>query len=145
MTAIDDKYRQLDKANVKLGAPRGPESDAGSGGRMRAYQNGNIYWHPNTGAHEVHGAVLSVYDRMGGPGANPKTGRRELGYPTTDEHRTSDNKYPISVFEWGSISWVSGRGAGVVHGKLYERWQSHGGSEGALGHPICEQTTIPGG
>ncbi len=47
-------------------------------GRVRDFDNGSIYWSPETGAHEVHGAIRDKWQSMGWE-------RSKLRYPTTDE------------------------------------------------------------
>ena len=118
MSQIDEKHQQLKSAGLDLGVPLGPESAETAGGRVRRYEHGNIYWHENTGAHEVHGGILGCYLEDGGPGPSPRTGRRELGYPTTDEQPGAT---PSSQFEWGAISWVENVGGCLSRGPIWGR------------------------
>ena len=85
MTAIDDKRSQLPFLGNPVDEGAGnAEMDLGDGrGRARDYQNGSIYWTPQTGAHEVHGAIRVKWAQLGGH-------RGFLGYPTTDETGTPD-------------------------------------------------------
>ena len=145
MSHIDDKHRALARQGMDMGKARGPEKNAGYGGRVRRYERGNIYWHPATGAHEVHGAILKAYLAQGGPGQNPKTGKRQLGFPTNDEYRTRDGKFPRSSFEWGSITWTSGTQGGVVHGTLHGYWMLAQEEFGPMGHPVSEHVAGAGG
>lgn len=77
---IEARHEQLRGTGLDLGAAVGAETDAAAGGRVQAYEHGRIYWHRETGAHEVHGAILDLYLREGGPGGHPATGRWHLGY-----------------------------------------------------------------
>ena len=138
MSQIDDKYADLQHHGINLGAPKGPERDAGSGGRVREYASGNVYYHPNTGAHEVHGGILSLYLAAGGPGANPATGNRDLGYPITDEN---PGETPFSMFEWGAIYWARGTGGVVLYGSIYLTYQATGG----MGMPLSSVGPVAGG
>jgi len=52
-------------------------------GGIAIYQNGTIYYTPQTGAHAVQGAIG---DRWLSLGAD----HGELGYPTSDEFSTPD-------------------------------------------------------
>jgi hypothetical protein len=78
LTAIDDKRRQL----PFLGNP--VDEDAvqrwtwETGAAARDYENGSIYFTPQTGAHEVHGDIRLEWARLRGH-------RGFLGYPITDE------------------------------------------------------------
>ncbi|MBK9047347.1 MAG: hypothetical protein IPL74_11720 [Bacteroidetes bacterium] len=35
-----------------------------------------MYWHANTGAHEVHGGILEAFLRYGGVGKHPVYGKK---------------------------------------------------------------------
>lgn len=85
MSAIDDKYVALGGAGNFLGAPVSQETSTPDGvGHFRHYQGGSIYWTPQTGAHEVHGAIREKW-------ASLDWERSVLGYPTTDEGTTEVN------------------------------------------------------
>ncbi len=141
MSAISDKYNQLKARGLDLGPPLANEEPAPSGGRVRRYRNGNIYWCSATGAHEVHGGILSLYLAHGGPGANPHTGGRDLGYPASDEEPLSGNAMPHSRFEWGAIYWIPGTGGCVLYGSLYSQYQR----ESTVGMPITGNVAVAGG
>ena len=66
----------------------------------------SIYWTPTTGAHEVRGAIRTLWAQRGWQ-------RGPLGYPTSDEFSTGRGDERRSRFERGSISWTSARGARV--------------------------------
>lgn len=144
--AIYAKWQELKSKGLDLGAKVGAEADAGYGGRVQIYERGRIYWHTNTGAHEVHGGILTKYLAGGGPGVNPQTGRRHFGFPVTDEERTADGLFPISRFEFGEIDFVSGSGGGVsIFGDFYTEWKRLGKEIGRLQHPITEPVSVAGG
>jgi len=145
MSAIDNHYQLLSSKGVDLRQPLAPEEDAGYGGRVRRYERGNIYWHGSTGAHEISGGILNLYLRAGGPGPNPATGKRELGFPTSDGKRGADRQHPLVEFEWGAILWVAGTGGVYIHGKHHAHWKARGGELGELGYPITNHLTIAGG
>ncbi len=48
-------------------------------GRFNQFKNGYIYWSPTTGAHEVHGAILNTWARLGYENSH-------LGFPISDEY-----------------------------------------------------------
>jgi len=137
MSAIDDKYNQLKHSGVDLGPPLGPEQDEAAGGRVRKYQNGNIYWDSATGAHEVHGGILSAYLANGGPGEH--AGARLFGYPKTDE--IFDGAVPHNLFEWGAIYWTPGTRGCSIWGPIYTVWQQ----QPNLGLPLTGNTPLAGG
>ena len=79
----------------------------GSDGRgyYRHFQGGSIFWLPQWGAHEVHGAIRDKYQSLGWEASF-------LGYPTTDE--TSAGSLRYNDFEGGVIDWTADAGANVV-------------------------------
>jgi LGFP repeat len=139
LSAIDDKYNELQAHGVDLGAPFGVEEPAEAGGRVRRYQHGNIYWCSATGAHFVRGGILNLYLANGGPGTNPNTGARDLGYPRSDEEFLPGTSIPHNRFEWGAIYWTPGTYGGcVVLG-------AHANPSLGLGLPITSTIPLAGG
>ncbi len=61
MSSTSDIKAKFKKVKGTVGKKVGAEQNAGSGGRVQRYQKGRIYWHRNTGAHEVHGGILKKY------------------------------------------------------------------------------------
>jgi uncharacterized protein with LGFP repeats len=107
MTAIDDKRNALPFLGnpVDEGGGSG-EMDLGDGrGRARDYQNGSIYWTPQTGAHEVLGAIRDLWAKMGFE-------RSQLRYPVTDETGVAGGR--VSRFEGGQIEWTQAGGPRTV-------------------------------
>jgi hypothetical protein len=98
-TPISDKYAQLGGAGGFLGQPTTAETPTPDGvGRYRHYEGGSIYWHPRTGAHEVHGLIGQRWAEL-----NWEQGY--LGYPITDEINTVDGGGRVSRFEGGELIW----------------------------------------
>jgi hypothetical protein len=96
---ISDKYAQLGGAAGFLGQPIIAETWAPDFvGRFRHYEGGSIYWHPRTGAHEVHGLIRQRWAQL-----NWEQGY--LGYPVTDEIDTVDGGGRVSRFEGGELIW----------------------------------------
>jgi len=145
MSAIDDKWQQLKVQGLDLGGPLGPEEPAPAGGKVRRYERGHIYWSSATGAHEVHGGILSLYLAHGGPGNSPQTGDRLLGYPVTDELNVEG--VPRSIFESGAIYWTPGTGGCVLWGSIWATYQRPqvGSAAAGLGLPLIGNTPLAGG
>jgi hypothetical protein len=100
-TPITDKYLALGGPSSFLGAPVIVESTPPDGvGRFRHYKNGSIYWHPQTGAHEVHGLIRQRWEALGW-----ETGY--LGYPMTDELDLFDGSGKVTKFQGGELVWRS--------------------------------------
>jgi glucose/arabinose dehydrogenase len=95
-TAIDAKFAALPHPYRLLGRPTGPEVDR-AGGRARSYLHGAIYWSAVSGAHEVHGPILTKYLARGGPHSC-------LGFPTSDVVGTDVGLR--SRFTGGSITYL---------------------------------------
>lgn len=137
--AIGKKYQQLGGASGFLGSPTGEEHWTPDGvGRYRHFQGGSIYWHPETGAHEVHGAILGLWSSLGW-----ETG--VLGFPLIDEQKTPDGVGRFSHFQRGSIYWTPETGAHEVHGAIREKWKSLGWEKSFLGYPLTGQLATPNG
>jgi uncharacterized protein with LGFP repeats len=140
MTAIDDKRTALPFLGnpVDEGGGSG-EMDLGDGrGRARDYQNGSIYWTPQTGAHEVHGGIRVKWSQLGGH-------RSFLGYPITDETGTPDGRGRFNHFEHGSIYWTPQTAAHEVHGAIRDLWGKMGFERSQLHYPVTDETGMPGG
>ena len=91
------KYLELGGSNSFLGRPvSDTELATAPGAHQTIFQGGWIYWHPETGAHEVHGAILKTYLGMGGSGSR-------LGLPITDEYSVPGGRE--SAFQFGRLRW----------------------------------------
>lgn len=139
MTAIDTKYTQLGGNNSFLGAPIIEERVCPDGvGHYRHYQYGSIYWHPNTGAHEIHGSIRQRWSQLGWETSF-------LGYPLCDETVTPDGVGRFNHFQGGAIYWHPNIGAFEIHGAIKDRWAELGWERGFLGYPTTDETPTPDG
>ncbi|HEY0143328.1 MAG TPA: hypothetical protein VGF48_20715 [Thermoanaerobaculia bacterium] len=101
-TPIDVKYAELGGSAGFLGAASEAEKTSTDAvGSFRHYANGSIYFHPATGAHEVHGLIRQKFLALGG-----ETGT--LGYPMTDEIGLFDGSGKVSKFQLGEVIWRTG-------------------------------------
>jgi hypothetical protein len=104
--SILDKYRALRSEGSFLGYPKTDESGVPDGvGRFNHFEGGSIYWHPSTGAFEVHGAIRDAWSNIGWETSF-------LGYPVSDEH--FDNGWRVSDFQNGTIRWSSNDGINIA-------------------------------
>src|SRR5438309_1512180 len=62
--AIRNEWASIGWERSVLGYPTSDESYT-TGGRYNSFQGGFILWSPASGAHEVHGAILSEYAAIG--------------------------------------------------------------------------------
>ena len=101
-SVIATKYAQLGGEQGFLGRPATEERPTPDGaGRYRHFQNGSIYWHPSTGAHEVRGLIRQRWAELGWE-------RSFLGYPTSDELPLANGAGRYSEFQGGAIYWTAG-------------------------------------
>ncbi len=99
-------------------------------GRFNNFENASVYWHPLTGAYEVHGLIRNRWQAMGGE-------MSILGYPTTNESTTSDGIGRYNHFQNGSIYWTPVTGAYEVYGPIRARWAELRWERGFLGYPTA--------
>ncbi len=108
---IRQKYSQMNWEWSLLGYPMTDELTTPDGkGRFNHFQGGSIYWHPSTGAYEVHGLIKEQWAAFGWE-------KSYLGYPVSDElddHNVSGGKY--SNFQGGVICWEPKDGIKLVKG-----------------------------
>lgn len=105
-------------------------------GRWQTFEGGIYVWHPDTGAHEVHGAILERYAKLGGSA---------WGYPTTDE---GDAKGPGRFNHFlelpgghrKSIHWSPQTGAVEVYGYIRHKWEEMNWEHSYLGYPVSPET-----
>lgn len=83
-----------------FGYPTSDETTARDGvGKFNNFENASVFWHPSTGAFEVHGLIRERWRAMG---AEMST----IGYPTTNESTTPDGVGRYNHFQNGSIYWT---------------------------------------
>ncbi|MEU7999606.1 hypothetical protein AB0B66_00310 [Catellatospora sp. NPDC049111] len=127
-----------DKVAITSQGPPGPRSpvsdvqDAGNGGFLRRYTSGTVYWHEQTGARWVSGAILDRYHAVGGPAGL-------LGYPLSDESPTFGDIGRFTAFQHGSIYFSPQSGAHEIHGNVRERWFQLGQERSYLGLPVTDE------
>ena len=120
-----------------LGEPRSSESaSCVSGGRWNAFAGGNVYWSSATGAHEIHGAILSDFAAHGDECA---TGH--LGFPTTDTVATPCGGGEMQSYQDGAIHYSAATGAHEVYGPIETLYQQHD-SECWIGFPTNDTYAV---
>ncbi len=134
---IEIKYQDLGLVGSFLGRPDGRERDAARNGRKRRYASGMILWHPDQGAHEVHGWLATRYRRSGA-----ETG--PLGYPRTDHRPIGDRSGQVVRFERGSLYRKFGGPTKMVLGRSDRRFRALGGPRGQLGYPTSDTEAADG-
>jgi uncharacterized protein with LGFP repeats len=137
-----EPFRMIDAKREELpwlGAPTGDVAVTPNGrGWYRHYESGSIYWTPDTGAHESHGAIRDKWASLGWE-------QSFLGFPVTDETPTPDGSGRYNHFEGGSIYWTPDTGAWEVHGAIRDKWASLGWERSFLGYPISDEQPLSDG
>ncbi|CAN5727579.1 hypothetical protein BH10ACT9_BH10ACT9_29100 [soil metagenome] len=134
-SAIDLAWRVAGGPGGQLGAKDGAQYPVGDGAGQN-FAGGKIFFSPVTGAHVVSGTILEKYEAAGGP-----TG--ELGFPTANEVDGDVPGSRVSTFgaeDAPAIVWTPEHGAVVVRGAMKAAWDELGGSGGALGVPVADQS-----
>ncbi len=111
---VEMKYAETGGKSGFLGKPLGQTRSCDDGaGRCRRFRSGAgiegaIFWHPETGAFELHGEILERWSELGGTTSM-------LGYPVSDEYDISAETYardilakPTCLGDGGTV--VIGRG-----------------------------------
>jgi hypothetical protein len=108
--AIRDRYKSFGGPDGFLGLPLTNESPCLDGqGKYNHFERGSIFWHPTTGAREIHGEIRNHWESLGWE-------RGWLGYPISDELSLEDvNAGRISVFQNGAIYWWPECGARSIN------------------------------
>ncbi|MDR2748695.1 MAG: N-acetylmuramoyl-L-alanine amidase [Bifidobacteriaceae bacterium] len=103
---IKKAYSAKNGASGPAGFPKSDEM-AGSKGLGQIFDNGKIFLQDGSSkAYWAHDAIGNLYDALGSRGG-------KLGYPITDEIKTSS--YTYQKFENGEIRWTQARDAWVVY------------------------------
>ena len=137
MTLIQETWQKLRNGGLDLGEPVSLETPTLDGrGSFKHFLRGSIYWTPETGAHEVHGAILNHWRSFGSE-------QGHLGYPMIDEKAIPDGNGRVSHFEGGSIYWTPETGAHEVHAGVRNKWRELGSEKSFLGYPLTDETSTP--
>lgn len=120
---IEKLHLKLKEDGFGLGTKTSTVNKVGFGGYFQDFQNARIYSHHTVGTFEVHGGILKKYKSRGEFGTSPFTKRRELGFPISNEKR-STHGFAKSVFERGEIIYIPHSNGGVsISGSIYEDWK----------------------
>lgn len=112
-------------------------------GRFAGFENGYIYWSPETGAYAIPTAVFEVYARYGYEAGF-------LGYPVgrhTVLHNpdTGDAWGDVQGFEGGAIYRRYGTEGWPVTGMIRAYWNRQGFETGKFGWPVSDEQDYDGG
>jgi hypothetical protein len=129
-TAIYNKWMDEGGADGFLGQPFMGEHWQRKGW-FTVFNHGRIYSKTTTGAHVLHGAILSKYRRLGGVGSR-------LGFPTTDVWKTRAPGAVRASFQRGRLYSSPKTGTHWIYGSILSAWVKQGQSTGPLGLPTSD-------
>lgn len=138
--AIRTKYNSIGGPTSFLLFPVSDELTNPDGvGKRTHFNNGHIYWHPDTGAHTVSLPADVVWKRHG----------REqgfLGYPLTSDMAQGDDWFRQDfqgghVYTHNALPPVQAS----IQGAIFEKWQQMGAQNSDLGFPLSDELTTPDG
>lgn len=90
----------------------------------------------NGAAYTIEGPILTKYESL------PASAKNDLGAPTGDQQKNPDGGV-YQQFAGGAIVYKNQ--AYVVWGKIRDKWNQVGGSQGQLGYPTSDETNTPDG
>jgi uncharacterized protein with LGFP repeats len=119
-----------------LGYPTGAAAATADGrGQVQAFQGGELYTSPTTGARVVPTALLAAYKATAG----------ELRLPVSGAGRTPDGKATYQHFEGGSVYGTAETGARALPLVFRDAWSLTGWERGPLGYPTTDVAATPDG
>ncbi len=134
--AIDTAWTTAGGDVSPLGSKEGGVYPAGDGFGQN-FAGGAIFFTPDTGARIMYGAILDRYRSLGASDS-------DLGFPNIDEGRgrisPESRNSTFSAADNPVIFWTPDSGAWVVRGAINAAWDRLGGSSGALGVPVADET-----
>ncbi|MDO5285817.1 MAG: M15 family metallopeptidase [Actinomycetia bacterium] len=118
-----------------LGFPVSGET-AVAGGSMQRFQNGSIWWSPQTGPVDTWGQIDTEFRQVSSVSS-------PLGFPTGREQAYHGGV--IQSFQGGEVTWYPGAGAHAIWGAVRNLWLGYGGAGGILGFPFSTEVGEGGG
>lgn len=112
-----------------LGFPTGDELQV-RGGSSQTFQHGTVFWSARTGAHAVHGGILSEFART-------RYEQGYLGFPVGDERKIRGGA--AQTFQHGQIHWSARTGAHSDRGAIQNFWAARGWQNGKMGFPTSDE------
>lgn len=119
-----------------LGLPTDDERPLPDGrGRLQTFQNGSLYWTPQTGVQAVRGAILEDWGRQGYE-------RGPAGYPIAPEIQTPNKAGAVQAFENGPFYYNEKTGVHRVQGLIFGKYAQMGYENSWLGFPVAEEEPL---
>lgn len=135
VNAIDEKYKVSSWLGVKLTTEVELPTPDGVG-RYAVYENGHIYWTPDTGAHPIPARLFESYAALGFE-------KGALGYPVADHAVLPDGD--VQAFQYGVLFRKYPAGGHYVTGLIGDHYAKTGYEAGPLGWPTSNEIPFQGG
>ncbi len=133
---IGGAYQAAAGPGGPLGLPVGDDQGLPDGrGRFQSFQNGSVYWTPQTGAQMVRGAMLQEWGAQGFEGG-------PAGYPTGPEQPTPNQRGAVQGFENSPMYFSDKTGAHRVQGLILGKYAQLGFENSPLGFPVAEEQPL---
>ncbi|MET9489265.1 alpha/beta hydrolase-fold protein [Nocardia sp. NPDC006630] len=134
--AIAGTFAGLNGAAGGIGFPTAGDQGLPDGrGRFQPFQNGLIYWTPQTGAQMVRGAILDEWSKGGFE-------RGPAGYPNGPETRTPNKDGVVQSFENGPIYFSAKTGAHQLQGLILGKYAQIGFENSPFGFPTAAEQPV---
>jgi hypothetical protein len=130
--------QEAERAKAWIGArkTKGEIATPDGQGRRAEFGNGQIYWHPRTGAHAIPNSLFEAYAERGWEAG-------KLGYPIGDHTvlKDKDGKAvgDVQGFEGGALYRRYEQPGFMVHGEIRNRWNRSGFENGPYGWPTSDE------
>lgn len=134
---IGARYSEMNGPSSWLGFPTGEEQSL-NGGFLQRFENGNIYWTPETGAVAVRDDIIAAWGEHDWERGN-------FGYPVSAA-RQVDGGGAVQEFQNGVAVRDADGDVRMVEGRIGAKYMDDGGpADSALGFPTSEEITVAGG
>jgi S-formylglutathione hydrolase FrmB len=129
-------YQSLQGPDGTLGLPTTSETRTADGrGAFNHFEDGSIFWSPETGAQTVLEGFVEPWAATGWE-AGP------LGYPTGGVADSADRRGRVQPFQGGAVYWHNRTGGVAVQGEIWRHYTELGRETGVLGWPKSSEIVI---
>ncbi len=135
--AINARYAEMGGPGSWLGFPKTTEQvTPDKTGRFVHFENGSIYWTPETGAWAIPGDMFQAWGKDGFERGN-------LKYPAGAVIKVGEGYQ--QVFQNGVLTRNPDESNSVVYGAIGAKYKELGGANSPLGFPVGNERLIEGG
>lgn len=139
---IGARYAEMGATESWLGYPTSEEIRLPDGkGRFVTFENGSIYWNPETGAVPVRNDMIDIWGTI--KGANGGWEKGPLGLPISAAKGVGDGQ--AQRFQNGLITRDAKGRVAYVRGEIAKKYLSLGAQASDLGYPISGEIPLADG